>query len=65
MTTEQKIMYNNFKKTLELIELSKSLSIAKIMKDYSGINNKEAEIIFWKEVHRIKDISSGIIHNES
>lgn len=65
MATEQKIMYNNFKKTLELIELSKSLSIAKIMKDYSGINKKEAEIIFWKEVHRIKDISSGIIHNES
>lgn len=65
MTPEQKIMYNNFKKTLELIELSKSLSIAKIMKDHSGINKKEAEIIFWKEVHRIKDISSGIIHNES
>ena len=64
MTPEQKIMYNNFKKTLELIELSKSLSIAKIMKDYSGINKKEAEIIFWKEVHRIKDISSGFTRNE-
>jgi len=64
MTPEQKIMYNNFKKTLELIELSKSLSIAKIMKDYSGINKKEAEITFWKEVHRIKDISSGFSSSE-
>jgi len=65
MTPEQKIMYNNFKKTLELIELSKNLSIAKIMKEHAGINKNDAEIIFWKEVHRIKDISSGIIHNES
>lgn len=65
MTTEQKIMSANLTKTFELIELTKNLSIAKIMKEHGNISKKEAEILFWKEVHRIKDIASGISHNES
>lgn len=65
MTPEHKMMHDNFIKTIELIELTKNLSVAKIMKEHTGINTEEAEIIFWKEVHRIKNISSGISHNES
>lgn len=64
MTAEQKIMADNLKKTFELIELSKNLSLAKIMKE-KNINKKEAEIVFWKEVRRIKNITSGITDSDS
>ncbi len=65
MTADQKTMSENLKKTFELIELTKNLSVAKIMTGNNNIDKKEAEIIFWKEVHRIKDITSGIYSNES
>ena len=65
MTAEQKNMTDNLKKTFELIELTKNLSVAKLMTENKDINKKEAEILFWKEVHRIKDITSGIYNNES
>lgn len=65
MKNDQKEMIDNLKKTLELVELSKNLSIAKIMNENKGMNKKEAEVLFWKEVHRIKDISSGLNNNES
>ena len=65
MTTEQQIMSSNLKKTFELIELTKNLSVAKIMKENKNISRKDAEILFWKEVRRIKDMASGISRNES
>ncbi len=65
MNAEQKNMSDNLRKTFELIELTKNLSVAKIMTENKDINKKEAEILFWKEVHRIKDITSGIYSNES
>lgn len=65
MTTEQQIMTSNLTKTFELIELTKNLSVAKIMQEHRNISRKDAEILFWKEVRRIKDIASGISHNES
>jgi len=65
MTAKQKMMADNLKKTFELIELTKNLSVVKIMKEDTNITKNEAEILFWKEVHRIKDITSGISSSES
>lgn len=64
MTPEQKIMVDNLKKTFELTEVSKNLSVARIMRD-RNIDKKKAEIAFWKEVRRIKNITSGITDSDS
>lgn len=60
MNSEQKRMQENLIKTFELIEVTKDLSIARIMQENPGISRKEAESAFWKEVRRIKNINSGI-----
>lgn len=65
MTPEQKRMTDNLNKTFELIELAKNLSVARIIKDHPGITQQEAEILFWKEVRRIKNISSKVTDIES
>ncbi|HPS58566.1 MAG TPA: hypothetical protein PK514_10720 [Spirochaetota bacterium] len=65
MTPEQKRMTDNLDKTFELTELAKNLSIAKIMQDHPAISSKDVEILFWKDVHRIKNISSKAAESES
>lgn len=65
MTPEQKRMTDNLNKTFELIELAKNLSVARIIKDHPGITQQEAEILFWKDVRRIKNISSKVTNIES
>ena len=60
MNSEQKRMQDNLIKTFELIEVTKDLSIARIMQENPGISRKEAGVFFWKEVRRIKNINSGV-----
>lgn len=60
MNSEQKRMQENLIKTFELIEVTKDLSIARIMQENPGISRKGAEVFFWKEVRRIKNINSGV-----
>ena len=60
MNSEQKKMQENLVKTFELIEVTKDLSIARIMQEKPGISRKEAESAFRKEVRRIKNINSGL-----
>lgn len=65
MFVDQEKMLDNLEKTFELIELSKNLSIAKIMQDHPDLDKKKAGILFWKEIHRIKNITSGVSENEA
>jgi hypothetical protein len=60
MNPEQKRMHENLIKTFELIEVTKDLSIARIMQDNPAIDRKEAEALFRKEVRRVKNINAGI-----
>jgi hypothetical protein len=60
MNPEKIRMKNNFEKTFELIEVTKDLSIARIMQENPGASRKDAEALFWKEVRRIKNLNSGI-----
>lgn len=60
MGADQKKMADNLKKTFELIELSKNLSIAKMMEEQPDLDKKKAEILFWKEIRRIKNITSRV-----
>ena len=54
----QKSMTGNLKQTFDLTELAKNLSVAMIIKEQPELSITQAEIFFWKEVRRIKDIAS-------
>ena len=60
MDLEQKRMKENLTRTFEIIEFTKDLSIARIIQENPGIDRKEAEALFLKEVRRVKNINSGI-----
>ncbi len=45
----------NLEKTFELIELTMSLRIAAIRKQFPAMSAEEAEGYFWREVREIKD----------